>query len=232
MDGASKTPAPAKELGAFDAPKPADVGQAAAGLRPAKPQTDAVKIDIGTGQTKPAGKPIEIPKGVQWQQPVTALKATGSNTTGAAGKAVVTYVGDGDTIGTKNPSLNCRIDGIDAPETAKPRYGKAGQPYGEEAKKTLQDLVLNKEVTIKVTRPTTGTGNYGRDLCQIEVHGKDVSAEMIKAGAAWLYTTFGAATPSNLKAAQGEAITNKRGVWGTENPIPPWQFRRMENYGK
>jgi micrococcal nuclease len=217
------------------AAKPADGAAAAAGRSPATPQTAHLAVNTGTGDAKPADKPVEIPKNVQWQPPVTAVKAAdgGVKPGVSGGKAVVTYVDDGDTVKGRNPDgsrLNCRIDGIDAPEVAHPNAGKAGQAYGEQARKTLQDMVLNKEVTVRITKPTTGGSNYGRDMCQIEIEGKNVSQEMIRAGAAWLYSHFN--NDPRLKAAQGEAISERRGLWAGENPIPPWQFRQMQKYGQ
>lgn len=217
------------KLGAFDLPKPASGSVAAAGQSPAKPQTDHLAVNVGTGETRPAAKPIEIPTDVKWQKPVTAIRATGSNVTGATGKARIFFVPDGDTAFGENAdgsTLACRIDGIDAPEVASKRTGKGGQPYGEESKKSLQQMILNKEVTVRITKPSVNGSNYGRDMCQIEIEGKDVSVELLRAGAAWVYTHF--INDPRLKAIQEEAIAGLRGLWAGENPIPPWLFRNMQ----
>lgn len=139
-------------------------------------------------------------------------------------KAVVTYVGDGDgaSLKRKNGSvLNCRIDTIDAPETAKPKYGKAGQPYAEEAKKTLQRMILNKEVTVIVTNPN---GKYNRQYCKIEVEGVGVDKAMLQAGAAWLYRRY-SNDPELSKTEEG-AKKAKRGLWADPNAQSPEDFRR------
>lgn len=213
-------------------PFQADGGSAAAGQSPAKPQTDHLAVNLQTGETTPAAKPVAIPK-VAMQQPVTLLKATGSNAVGSTGKAVITYVDDGDTVRSDNPNLVCRIDGIDAPEVAHPTHGKpTGQPYGEESKATLQDMILKREVTVRISKPAVGTektraNNYGRDVCQIEISGKNVSTEMVRAGAAWVYTHFN--TDPTLPTLQAEAKAAHRGLWRDSNPIDP---RQMRNYGK
>lgn len=228
----------APKLGAFDAPKaakPTGGPVVAAGRSPATPQTDHLAINTGTGDVQNTAKPVDIPQNVRWQKPVTAIRASGQNNAGDVGKAVITYVPDGDTAYGKD-GLKCRIDGIDAPETA--HDSKKGQAYGEEAGKALRDMVLNKEVTVRITKPTSiqpgeapsKTNNYGRDLCQIEIEGRSVSTEMIKAGAAWLYERF--SSDPRLKAAQNDAVKNKQGLWANPNPIPPWQFRNMQNYGQ
>ena len=228
----------APKIGAFDVPKtatPAGGSVVAAGRSPTTPQTNHLAINAGTGDVQKSSKPVEIPQDVSWQKPVTAIRASGQNKAGATGRAVITYVPDGDTAYGKD-GLKCRIDGIDAPETA--HDGKKGQAYGEEAGKALRDMVLNKEVTVRITKPTliqpgeqpSKTNNYGRDLCQIEIEGKNVSAEMVKSGAAWLYQQFN--NDPRLKASQDAAEKNKQGLWANENPIAPWAFRRMQNYGQ
>ena len=169
------------KVGAFEVPKATSSGQAAAGQSPAKPQTDHVVVNVGTGETRPASKPIEIPKDVQWQKPVTAVR--GDIPKSGTVKAVVTFVPDGDTVFGKQSdgsALACRIDGIDAPEVNSKRTGKPGQPYGEESKKTLQDMILNKEVTVRITKPSVNGSNYGRDMCQIEIEGKDADGVSFK----------------------------------------------------
>lgn len=142
---------------------------------------------------------------------------------GGGQKAIVTYVSDGDTA-KMSSGVNCRIDGIDAPETAKPKFNKAGQPYGEEAKKTLEQLIANKEVTVRITKPSD---KYGRAICQIEISGKDVSHEMVKAGAAWVYEQY--ARDPSLKVEQLAAQKNRRGLWGVPGvPEYPPVFRQRQ----
>jgi len=139
-------------------------------------------------------------------------------------KAVVTYVGDGDGASLKRKDgseLNCRIDTIDSPETAKPKYGKQGQAYAEESKQTLQKMILNKEVTVTVTNPN---GKYDRQYCKIEVEGKGVDKAMLQAGAAWLYRRY--STDPELDKAEGEAKKAKRGLWADPNAKNPEDFRR------
>lgn len=175
---------------------------------------------------KRASSQVEIPKDVQWQQPHTLVEASPSASKRNTGeKAVVTYVGDGDTASLQRKdgsAVNCRIDKIDAPEVGHPKAGKKEQPFGEEAKRTLQNMIENKEVTLRITRPTQD--KYGRNLCQIEVEGKDVSAEMIRKGAAWLYKEY--AKDPDLIEAQATARKNRTGLWQAPIPEYPPAFRR------
>lgn len=232
MDGLGSSPTPTKSGGAFElpqAPKAASGTDAVAGQSPAKPQTEHLAINVGTGDAKPSDKPVELPK-VPMQQPVTVLKASGSNVQGATGKAIITYVVDGDTAYAGN--VKCRIDGVDSPEIAHPEHGKpTGEPYGQEAKATLEKMIKNREVTIRISKPTDGRSNYGRDVCQIEIEGKDVTMELLKAGAGQIYSRYG--TTPERQAAQSDAQANKRGIWGMGTPPSnSEQFRHMQKYGK
>lgn len=179
-----------------------------------------------SSQAKPIA-PVAVPEDVKWSPPVVAVK---SKQPGGE-KALVTYVGDGDGASLKRKDgseLNCRIETIDAPETAKPKYGKAGQPYGEEAKRTLQRLIANKEVTVTVTQPAQDDQNYGRALCRIEVEGKGVDALMLKEGAAWLYRKYGKAVDPALESVEANARKVGKGLWADPEAENPFDFRRRQ----
>lgn len=230
MDGLGVSPQPAKELGAFDMPKPAVPTFSGVGkpMEPAKTTTTTVSLNPGTGAVTPTSKPVELPK-VPMSQPVTVLQATGTNVRGATGKAVITYVGDGDSVNSGN--INCRIDSIDAPEVAHPEQGKLGQVFGEESKKILQDMILNKEVTIRISKPAVGLArtkenNYGRDLCQLEIEGVGVDKKLLQAGAVWLYRQFN--NSPELGAIEDAAKANKKGLWAGPRPINPATFRHWK----
>jgi endonuclease YncB( thermonuclease family) len=53
--------------------------------------------------------------------------------------------------------------------------------------------------------------------------GKDVSAEMLKAGMAWHYKKYDA-TPE-YENYENEARKARLGLWVDNNPIVPWDFR-------
>lgn len=169
---------------------------------------------------------VEIPADVQWQRPHTLVEASPAAAKRNTGeKAVVTFVEDGDTASLKRQdgsSINCRIDKIDAPEVGHPKVGKKEQPFGEESKQTLRSMIENKEVTLRITRPQAD--KYGRNLCQIEVEGKDVSAEMVRKGAAWLYREYG--NDPTLMKEEAMARRNRTGLWGAPIPEYPPAFRR------
>ena len=185
-----------------------------------KDKANNLSIDTGTGKTTPAKNPVAIPD-VPWGKPVQAVTLDPILAKLPQHTFVATFVPDGDTVygtskthttvGQPQGKIKCRVDSVNAPETSH----KAGQPtqtYGEEAGKILQKMILNKEVSIRVTAPTDGKSNYGRDVCQIEVSGKDVSVELIRAGAAWLYPRYNHYGAAGV-ALQEEAQAAGRGLW-------------------
>ena len=193
-------------------------------------------LDFRTGKSTPTKDPVPMPK-VTWKEPVQAVAINPIYAQLPQHKVVATFVNDGDTINARSDSYKtkgerarkaggiiCRIDSLEAPETAKPQYGKKGQPYGEEAAKILQQMVLNKEISIRVTEPTDGESNYGRDVCQIEVAGKDVSVELLRAGAVWLYREYNHYGQGGFDL-ESNARQGKLGLWGLPNPVYPPDFR-------
>lgn len=231
MDGIGSSPTPTKSEGAFHTPEPVKVSTPA-GVQTVKPTTDHVTINPGTGAVATADKPLEIPKTAQWQQPMTVVQTKQKYPEGSTFKAVATFSTDGDTQQVTDKAgavVNCRIAAIDAPETAHPNANppKPGQPYGDWARDKLRSMIERKEVTVKVSYGTTGQGTYNRTLCQIEIEGKDVSKELVRAGAAMVYERY--AKDPELFTLQKEARAAHRGLWADPNPINPEQFR---HYGK
>lgn len=72
--------------------------------------------------------------------------------------------------------IKVRLAEIDAPE--------GGQPYGNRAKQELSALTFNKEARVRVQ----DTDRYGRTVGRVFVGSVDVSAEMVRRGAAWVFS--------------------------------------------
>lgn len=165
----------------------------------------------------------------------------GSIPKGEATKVRVT-VGDGDTFKFQPSDPNqkvpnavgnvCRFDVIDAPEEAHPAYGKRGQPSGEEAAAYLRNLMDNKEVSIKVFgQDKRKDGGPARNICQVEIEGKAVDLEMVKAGFAHVFDGYiNKNNPryKDLKQAESFAQTNKLGMFKGGYAQPGWVFRAEE----
>jgi len=134
-------------------------------------------------------------------------------------RATATFIEDGDggkfRLGT-GAEVTCRVAGVNAPETAKSFKNQPNQAYGQEAKKVLERMILNKEVTIQVSY---AKDRHGRNICQVDIEGKDVSQELVRAGAAMVYARYNK-NPA-LLGIQAEAKNAKRGLWQFPDPIDP-----------
>lgn len=146
---------------------------------------------------------------------LVALLAAGNLAQGAEFTAKVIAVLDGDTILIKRASglKKIRMAGIDAPEKA--------QLFGETAKRSLAEMVLGKQV--KIT--SEAVDQYGRMVARISVDGLDVNAEQIRRGMAWENSRFH--NNRELLALQEEAKQAPRGLWAQDNPMPPWEWRKL-----
>lgn len=151
--------------------------------------------------------------------------------------ATVTRVVDGDTLwaedahGTK---LRIRLVGIGAPEVGHPRKQGGttpGQPWGEEARRVLADLVLKQPVQIEVY----GRDRYKRILAAVRHGHTNVNALLVRSGLAWYYRGGRNDAPGALKreleAAEQEARRAVRGLWADPNPEAPWAVRRRLRLG-
>lgn len=130
----------------------------------------------------------------------------------------VVGVADGDTITVlmNETEYKVRLHGIDAPE----RF----QPYSDESKRLLSDLVFGKMVTVKWNKKdrnqrVLGDVHVGERL----VH---VNLAMVESGFAWHYKQF--SKDEKLAKAQSEAQRERRGLWAGADPVPPWEYRKKK----
>ena len=136
----------------------------------------------------------------------------------------VVGITDGDTFSglTNNKQLvKIRIYGIDAPEK--------NQAFGTRSKQYLSDLIFRKQVRIHLQLTKRGKPKRSWDRFVAWVYtsdGKDVSAEMLKAGMAWHFKKYDS-TPEYAKY-EINARKVRVGLWVDQNPIAPWNFRRSK----
>ncbi|UPT75383.1 MAG: thermonuclease family protein [Elusimicrobiota bacterium] len=116
---------------------------------------------------------------------------------------------------------------MDAPETAKPEYGKPGQPYGDEAAGFVSRLVLDKTVTVYIKE----ADKFGRFVGWVTLaDGRALQHELLREGWAWWNFFFN--KDEALNRLENEAILARRGLWagktrgGEFSPEAPWVFRR------
>ena len=142
------------------------------------------------------------------------------------GLAKVIAVLDGDTVLLVDTETNSaqplfyklRLADIDAPEK--------GQAYGDQATQALAQLVLKRPVNVT----TVATDSYGRAIGWIALKPganieNSVNAELVRRGWAWALSR---SRSPHLRMVQQEAQRERRGLWASGNPIPPWIWRKQK----
>ena len=115
-------------------------------------------------------------------------------------------VGDGDSLDIG--STRIRLHGIDAVELAQHCKDSAGADYacGEDAKRTLEDLVRGKTVRCDERH---GVDQYGRIAAVCTADGVNLNAAMVDAGFALAYRQHSLAYVPNEERAKAA----KTGLW-------------------
>ena len=129
----------------------------------------------------------------------------------------VVSVADGDTItvlDSENVQHKIRLQGIDAPEKK--------QAFGTKSKELLSDKVAGHEVVVTWKEKD----RYGRILGEVMVGRRHINLEMVQDGMAWHYVQY--SKSKELTAAETLARAAKRGLWADTEPMPPWEFRKLE----
>ncbi|RJL70163.1 thermonuclease family protein [Acinetobacter radioresistens] len=128
---------------------------------------------------------------------------------------------DGDTISSANPEgkvIRIRLTGIDAPEN--------DQPMGKESHKSLEQCLAGKPLIINWST----TDKYDRLLAKVIAGKQDCNLAQIQNGYAWHYKYFENDQPSidrkNYSKVESSARIKKVGLWKSECPTPPWDWRR------
>lgn len=125
---------------------------------------------------------------------------------------------DGDTVKLRhaNGEFKLRLADIDAPER--------NQNYGLKSRRALSKLCLGNKIDLKVS--ISGTDKYMRSLGKLECNKTDVSLYLVRLGLAWHYTQY--SNNPALREAELKARQQKRGLWATTHPTPPWIWRRQQ----
>ena len=77
--------------------------------------------------------------------------------------------------------------------------------------------------------PVQVVDRYNRPVGRPLVGGKDVTVEMIRAGAAWVYRSY--SDDAELYELEREAKAKRRGLWGLPEfaRVSPWEYRNGES---
>jgi endonuclease YncB( thermonuclease family) len=133
-------------------------------------------------------------------------------------RARVVWVTDGDTLTVwKNGWAleTIRIYGLDCPER--------NQPYGLKATVFSLSRLIFREVEVQPVE----RDRYGRLVARLSRGGRSVNQEILQAGYAWVYDRYCRKDVcARYRLLEEEARKDGRGLWGAEDPLPPWRWRQ------
>ncbi len=140
-------------------------------------------------------------------------------------EGVVIGVSDGDTVtvlDSRKQQHKIRLSGIDAPEKS--------QPFGEESRRSLSDMVFSKFVSIVWEKQD----RFGRTVGKILINAQDINLEQIRHGMAWHYKAYAHEQPMEDREMYGDVEMTARkagqGLWLDPSPIAPWDYRRQRRH--
>ncbi len=130
-------------------------------------------------------------------------------------KVSIIQVIDGDTyiFKTAEGSFRVRSFGIDAPE--------GNQPFGKESAE-----FLSKYLQIEAILKVKSTDRYHRKLGTLYINGEEINLLEVSEGYAWHYKRY--LSDPKYAAAQEYAKNHRLGLWTSLNPVPPWNWRKVE----
>ena len=142
--------------------------------------------------------------------------------------AKVENVNDGDTfvcVRSSGTRFSVRVAAVDAPESAVQRGADA-------AGTQLRELASDGSRVV-----CSGKRSGKRWVCRVFTpQERDVGAMLLEAGAVWYYTQYASEVPPKYRTLyrklQTTAQAKGAGLWGDEQPMPPWQCRRNREVGK
>ena len=131
----------------------------------------------------------------------------------------VVSVTDGDTIKILTPAkqqIKVRLADIDTPER--------GQPYGRKARQVLGEKIHRRQVEVEEVT----TDRYQRLVGRVFLDGRNINAEMVEDGAAWVYRKY--SDDPQLLRLEHQAREQGRGLWALQpdQRIPPWEWRKQQ----
>jgi micrococcal nuclease len=154
----------------------------------------------------------------------TALTATATATsahraTAQAFTATIDYAVDGDTLRVREPDgelAYVRLVGIDTPEDVKPGYPT--ECGSKAAARSMERLALEgATVTLRYDSVADHEDVYGRILAHAFIDGRQLELVQLRRGWAYVYRYDDQRFDglSRFYAAQDQARSQSRGVWGS-----------------
>lgn len=133
----------------------------------------------------------------------------------------VVAIADGDTLtilDAQNQQHKIRLAGIDAPEK--------NQPFGQVSRQHLAKQCFQQAASVVWNK----RDRYQRIIGKVYCKGKEVGLDQIQAGLAWWYRKYAKdqtqEDQGRYSDAEIAASRDKRGLWQSPKPTPPWDWRR------
>ena len=148
-----------------------------------------------------------------------ALMVLSTAVSSATVEGQVVAITDGDTIkiltATKQ-QIKVRLADIDTPER--------GQPYGRKARQVLGDKIHRRQVDVEEVT----IDRYQRLVGRVFLDGRNINAEMVEDGAAWVYRKY--SDDPQLLQLERQAREQGRGLWALQpdQRMPPWEWRKQQ----
>jgi len=155
---------------------------------------------------------------------IAALLCWAGGDVGLTAEAVlngrVDKVLDGDSVVVRQGDrrYEIRLWGVDCPEY--------GQPYGAEAREESTRLLAGRSVRVEVK----SRDKYGRYVGVMHLGGMNVNEQLIRRGAAWVYSRYcRERICTTWKGLEERARDGRVGLWAQKRPIQPWRWRQKKN---
>ncbi len=150
---------------------------------------------------------------------VAALTMLSAAVSSATVEGEVVAITDGDTIKILTPAkqqIKVRLADIDAPER--------GQPYGRKARQVIGEKIHRRQVDVEEVT----IDRYQRLVGRVFLNGRNINAEMVENGAAWVYRKY--SDDPQLLRLESQAREQGRGLWAlqADQRIPPWEWRKQQ----
>ena len=148
-----------------------------------------------------------------------ALMALSAAVSSATVEGEVVAITDGDTIKILTPTkqqIKVRLADIDTPER--------GQPYGRKARQVLGEKIHRRQVDVEEVT----IDRYQRLVGRVFLDGRNINAEMVEDGAAWVYRKY--SDDPQLLRLESQAQEQGRGLWALQpdQRMPPWEWRKQQ----
>jgi len=134
------------------------------------------------------------------------------------------YDADTCTFKKDGQAIKVRFKDVDSPEV------NPKQRFGKEAKD--QVIMFFKTHSKKITVTCDNKRSYNRQVCDIDVDGVNVQEWVVLNGLAW--DAYDVENPKKYNYSKGKyqslqnyAKLNNKGLWKHDNPLKPWNFRKL-----